>query len=292
MTTCPSEPMTASRRVDVDRRGRFYELPDGERYPSVTNILSVIGKPALVNWAANQERDMVIRAAAAFYEDLPAAAPKMSRMAYTTTLQKRLGHEKAHQKALAKACEIGTQTHALIEWNLRRELGQVVGPQPEIGERAAWAFAAYQRWRERVSLKPLMIEQTIWSRVHEYAGTLDWIADVDLRSLVPDEPEIPEGARALVLGDWKTGKAIYEEALLQNAAYVEAFTEMGHGERGTLWGVIVRLPKAETDPDLEVRVISPYEQVENLSVFLSARNTWAWIQKHNRWMQGGLEATA
>lgn len=277
--------MQTSRRVEVDRRGRFYELPDGTRYPSVTNILSVIGKPALINWAANTERDMVIRAAAALYEDLP-AGPKMARPAFVSTLQKRLGHEKAHQKALAKACEIGSQAHALIEWNLRRELGQRVGPQPEIGDKAAWAFAAYQRWRERVSLKPLMIEQAIWSRVHEYAGTLDWLADADLRSLVPDA-DIPEGARALVLGDWKTGKAIYEEALLQNAAYVEAFTEMGHGEKGTLWGAIVRLPKVETDPDFEVRVISPYEQVENFAAFKSARNTWEWIQKHNRWMKAG-----
>ena len=280
----PSSP----RRVEVDRRGRFYEVGEGESYPSVTNILGVLNKPALVNWSATREREMVIRAASALYEDLP-AAPKMSRAAYAATLLKRLGHEKAYTKELEKACEIGSQAHELIEWNLRKELGQRVGPQPQIGEKAGWAFAAYQRWRERVSLKPLMIEQTVWSREHEYAGTMDWLGDVDVRSLLYDYPErlaaIPENTRALVLGDWKTGKGIYEEALLQNAAYVEAFTEMGHGEKGTIWGVIVRLPKVETDPDFEVRVIAPDQQAELFTSFLAARDLWRFTQKHNAWMK-------
>ena len=38
--------------------GRFYQVDD-ETYPSVTHILSCIGKPALINWAANTERTLV-----------------------------------------------------------------------------------------------------------------------------------------------------------------------------------------------------------------------------------------
>ena len=272
--------MSATRRVEKDRRGRFYQLPDGSQYPSVTNILSVIGKPALVNWAAKTEREMVIRAAAALYEDLP-TAPKMSRLAYTTTLTNRLGHEKAHEKELAKACEIGSEAHALIEWNLRRELGQRVGPQPIISDKATWAFMAYEDWRKTVGLRPVMIEQTLWSRTHEYAGTLDLCGDVG-------------SVQALAVIDWKTGKAIYEEALLQNAAYVQALIEMGHAPAGSVFGMIVRLPKVETDPDFEVRVIQPEEQAELFKAFLSAKDLWTWTQKHNKWMQGGrqVEATA
>ena len=114
--------MTNVRRVETDRRGRFYALPDGEKFPSVTNILSVIAKPALVNWAANAERELVMRAAALLYEDLPTQGPKMGRLAFMETLKRRLGAEKAHQKELAKACEIGSEAHALIEWNLRLTL--------------------------------------------------------------------------------------------------------------------------------------------------------------------------
>src|SRR5262245_49910510 len=101
--------------------------------PSVTNILSVIGKPALVNWAANQERALVIEAAAALWEDVP-TEKKMSRPAYVATLTERLGKQRAHQRALTRAGEIGSEVHALIEWNLRKEAGQKVGPQPEIGQ--------------------------------------------------------------------------------------------------------------------------------------------------------------
>jgi len=43
--------------------GRFYEI-DGQRLPSVTHVLSCIGKPALIAWAANQERTLCIDVAA------------------------------------------------------------------------------------------------------------------------------------------------------------------------------------------------------------------------------------
>src|SRR6185295_4143635 len=66
--------------------GRFY-LVDGEPLPSVTHILQVIGKPALINWAANQERTLVIEAAADLYEDVAKLAKQLPRSAYITTLQ-------------------------------------------------------------------------------------------------------------------------------------------------------------------------------------------------------------
>jgi hypothetical protein len=265
--------LSAPRKVNVDRRGRFYEVEGGGSYPSVTNILGVVGKPALINWAANTERAMVIQAAANLYEDLP-IAPKMIRAAYLDTLSRRIGHEKAHTKELAKASEIGSQAHALIEWNLRKELGQKVGDQPFIGDKATWAFMAYEDWRKSAGIKPLMIEQTIWSHKHGYAGTIDLCADVK-----------EFGALAVI--DWKTGKAIYEEALLQNAAYVQALIEMGHAPSTNVYGMIVRLPKLETDPEFEVRVIKPEEQAELFQAFLSAKRLWEFIQKHSKWAAGG-----
>src|SRR5262252_8519757 len=97
--------------------GRFY-LVDGEPLPSVTHILSCISKPALINWAANQERTLVSEAAADFYEDCAKLPTPLPRTAWLTTLQSRIGKAKAHQKELAKAGEIGTQVHGLIEWTL------------------------------------------------------------------------------------------------------------------------------------------------------------------------------
>jgi hypothetical protein len=73
-------PSSAAERLSVDqgygRTSRRYRIPGtDEAYDSVTSILSAIGKPALINWAANQERALVMEAAANLHEHLPASAP-------------------------------------------------------------------------------------------------------------------------------------------------------------------------------------------------------------------------
>jgi hypothetical protein len=235
--------------------GRFY-LIDGESYPSVTHILSCIGKPALIAWAANQERTLVTEAAADLYLDL-CKTPPLPRTAYITTLQSRIGKQKAHQRELAKAGEIGTQVHKLIEWSIRKTLGQVVGPEPRVVDDAQWGFMAWQDWAKSVSLTPKFIESTVFSRVHAYAGTMDLLADVS-------------GRECLI--DFKTGKAIYAEALLQNVAYQVALSEMGHAKPSG--GLIVRLPKVQTDPAFEVAEVPPVADL--FPTFLAVKDVWRW----------------
>jgi hypothetical protein len=77
------------------------------------------------------------------------------------------------------------------------------------------------------------------------------------------------------LQDWKTGKAIYQEALLQNVAYRQAVREMGLFD-GEIDGMIVRLPKVDTDPEFEVRKITESED-QLLEVFLNVRALWDWL---------------
>lgn len=249
--TTPVKP----KRVD-GASGRFYEI-DGESFPSVTHILGCIGKPALINWAATQERTLVSEAAADLYMDLCQIGKPMPRTAYLTTLQARIGKSKAHQRELSKAGEIGTQVHKLIEWNLRRSLKQEAGPEPRVSDDAQWAFMAYQDWATSVSLKPLFIEQTVFSRTHAYAGTMDLLAEV---------------SGAVTLVDFKTGKAIYAEAHLQNVAYQAALCEMGYV--APAGGVIVRLPKVQTDPAFEVAVVPPVSEL--LPTFLAVKDVWRW----------------
>jgi hypothetical protein len=100
------------------------------------------------------------------------------------------------------------------------------------------------------------------------AGTLDFLAEISLPGHAVPVP---------VVGDIKTGKAIYDEARLQVAAYVAALREMEHAPPG-VWAAVVRLPKVETDPEPEIRLISPEEQVELFSTFLHVRALWNWQQ--------------
>lgn len=252
------------------RSGRWYETVEGT-FPSVTTVLGCVGKPALLNWMAKTERQMCVEAAANLYVDLPRDLPGekwMSRASYIATLEKRIGKEKAGKKELDKASEIGSAVHAMIEWNLRKEIGQVVGPAPHLPPAASWAFMAWEDWRRSVKLEPLWIEQTVWSATHGYAGTLDLAATIDL----------PPYGRCTAVLDWKTGKAIYVEAALQNAAYGHAYAEMGHAE-GCPVGLIVRLPKTTDDPNFEVKIIRPEDQGELFKVFLHVKGLWMFLNK-------------
>jgi len=239
-------------------QGRFYDI-DGESFPSVTHVLSVIGKPALIHWAANQERELVTEAAADLYADLNrgGAAP-MIRPVYLQTLAGRLGTVRAHRRTLERAGAIGTQVHHWIEWKLRQQLGQPVGAPPKVDEPARCACFAFLAWAERVRLAPRLIEQTVWSKKHRYAGTMDLLADVD---------------GVLTLVDFKTGKAIYPEAHVQNVAYQVALAEMGHAAPAE--GLIVRLPKVSTEKDeLEFATVPPVADL--FPVFLAVREVWQW----------------
>lgn len=245
--------------------GRFYRV-GGRELPSVTHILSVISKPALIAWSANQERAAVVEAAGDYYAEMVdvGEVPAWPRAVYETTLLARLGRVKAHQRALAKAADIGTQSHARIEWALRQQLGLPVGPEPVIGEAAMWAVMAWEDWAKAVGLRPILIEQTVYSLAHGYAGTMDLLAYAE---------DVP------TLVDVKTGKAIYPEAYLQTVAYRVACQEM-RLRPVPMRGLILRLPKVQTDPEFEV---VPVENVDQLfQTFLSVMTVWRWWHEGER----------
>jgi hypothetical protein len=238
--------------------GRFYDV-DGERLPSVTHILSAVAKPALVFWAANTERVLVGDTAADLYAEwaTEVVPPQMPRSAYLAVLNARLGKTRAHQKLMKAAGDIGTEAHKMIEWTLRTAIGAEAGPKPVISDAAQWSVFAFEDWAKSVALKPILLERTVYSKVHGFAGTLDILARVEG---VPTEVSI------------KTGKAVYSEAHLQSAAYVTALVEMGYlpPAGGSL---IVRLPKIESDPEFQVVAVAP--AAELLPTFLAVKQVWA-----------------
>jgi hypothetical protein len=164
--------------------------------------------------------------------------------------------------------EIGTHAHGYIEWTLRRERGEVVGPEPRISDKALWAFMVWQDWQAGVKLRPLAIEQVVWSTTHRYAGTLDFLAEITLPGHAGAVPAVV---------DIKTGKAIYGEARLQVSAYSAALREMEHAPPG-VWGAVVRLPKVETDPAAEIQLICSEEQRELFQTFMHVKALWDWQQ--------------
>jgi hypothetical protein len=239
-------------------KGRFYRV-NGVEYPSVTTVLQVIGKPALVPWAAKVERELVMEMSSRLYQKVAVLPEPMSPPQWILSLEQLLGKEKAHVKELAKAGEIGSQVHALIEFTLRMELLEKVGPSPALETKAQFAYASWQKWRQTVNFKPLQVEFTVVSHKYGYAGTADLLAEVN---------------GVLTLVDWKTGKSVYREAHLQNAAYRNAVREMGLGD--CTQGLILRLPKAETDPEFEA--VPAMDEAKCFQTFLTAKNLWQDMQ--------------
>lgn len=250
--------MITAHRTDL-KKGRFYSgglIPPGEKYTSVTTVLQAIGKTALVAWSAKVEREMVIEAAARLYE----ADKALTAPGFVLSLQAALGTEKAHSKELAKAGEIGSSIHELVEWSLRAELLESVGKSPLLGDQAQWAYQAFQRWRQGVKLKPIMVEATVCCHCHKIAGTMDLLCNI-------------EGEETVC--DWKSGKRVYWEAKLQNAAYRHCVREMGLGDPKK--GLVLRLPKILGDPDFEA--VDCGDEAYYFEKFLHVKDIWETMQK-------------
>jgi hypothetical protein len=236
-------------------RDRFYTIA-GHRLPSVTTILDIIAKPALGPWYAKEERRYFETAMLEVLSRPGARDPEyvLAAVAQAVTGVKAADREKQ------KAAAIGTAVHAGIEWELRRQLGEDAGPAPRLPEVAAWAVESWKDWAGRVTLEPLAIERTVYCLQCGYAGTLDLYARVK---------------GVLTVLDWKSGKAIYPEAFLQNLAYRHAATRAG---LRSAQGLIVRLPKHLDDPAWEVM---PVPAALTLEDFLAALRLWRWQRAMN-----------
>jgi hypothetical protein len=236
-------------------RDRFYTI-DGQRLPSVTTVLDIIAKPALGPWYAKEERRYFETAMLEVLSRPGARDPEfvLAAVAEAVTGVKAADREKQ------KAAAIGTAVHAGIEWELRRQLGEDAGPEPRLPEAAAWAVESWKDWARSVSLEPLAIERTVYCLECGYAGTLDLYARVK---------------GVLTVLDWKSGKAIYPEAFLQNLAYRHAATRAGLPSSE---GLIVRLPKRLDDPAWEVM---PVPTTLTLDDFLAALHLWRWQRVMN-----------
>lgn len=253
--------------------GRQPYVIDGIEVPSVTTILKVLNKPALVNWASYGARDATRRFARQVYETMhpEGRCLGLSGASYAAALEKVQGKAPAHRAVSDEALDVGTLVHARIEAELRRELGEDVG-LPEIPEDqvvlgrkvphpSRVAYEAYQKWRAKNEVRPSKLELRVYSRKHMYAGTADFLGYV---------------ADVLTIADWKTSKAVYDEYRLQIAAYREAYLEMDTeyaGLVGSLGGLVIRFPKTPDD-GFEAHEVAWSEQGDMMEDFLCTKRLY------------------
>jgi hypothetical protein len=234
-------------------RSRFYRI-EGRELPSVTTVLEVIAKPALGPWYAKEERRYF---ETAMLEVLSRPGAQDPNYVLTAVAEAVTG-VKAADREKQRAATIGTAVHAGIEWHLRRAVGEDPGPEPQLPDAATWAVESWKDWAASVSLEPVAIERTVYCLDCGYAGTLDLYARV-------------KGVPSVL--DWKTGRAIYPEAFLQNVAYRHAARRLG---MPSTQGLIVRLPKLLDDPAWEVMAVPTSLR---LADFLAALQLWRWQRR-------------
>lgn len=181
----------AMKQITKYDGGRHYtwKRQDGveETYPSVTTIIGAMNKPALPRWAAKETAEFAVKVI-----DQISFIAQQDRQAAIDLLKG------APWRNSRKAMGRGSGIHKLIE---QRMSGEAV----EVPDRHRDSYGAFGAFLSDYNVSYETCETTVFSRTHNYAGTLDFIAKLD--------------GIGTVVGDIKTGKNVWPEVGLQLAAY-------------------------------------------------------------------------
>jgi len=231
--------------LEFDPKNHIYRIGDKIVY-GVTSIVSVISKPALIYWAVNQCIDNLksIWEAGKSYDEI--------EILDILETAKNIHTEKKNQ-----AATIGDLAHKWIEEYIKAKIENKDFPELPVNEQLQNSIEAFLKWEKDNKVEWLENEKKIYSEQYDYAGTLDAEAKVN------DE---------LAVIDFKTSNGIYDEYLLQVAAYVQARKE----ETGQDYkkAYIVRIGK---DGELEVKELDNLDN--HLRAFLGALEIYKWQQK-------------
>jgi len=236
---------TPALAENVRGKGRHYRTPDDMLVPSVTNVIGILDKPALPRWAAKlvAERAMHLKHSLAAMDD-------------NEVVDTLKGAPWSKSK---RASDRGTDIHAYLEALMNR-----LEPE-ELSDDALPYKDAADDWFDRVgaSFEDVQTEVTLFHP--SYAGTTDLIGILD-------------GNACIV--DFKTSKAIYDEAALQLSALAGCYTDASGAS--VLWrnpdGTLFEMPRLivvriGTDGWEEKEVADPDAA---MTAFFGLLEAWHW----------------
>jgi hypothetical protein len=217
--------------------------------PSITTVLGVINKPALVQWAVNCAIDYLRNCL---------CEGEFS----TEDIDRFLDEAKyAHRFVKQQAADIGSEAHNWLEAYWRAKLFDIQGPDelPE-NQQVRNCVEAALKWIDSHKITPLLIERALYSRKHEVAGRMDKLAFVDGR---------------LSVVDWKSSTGLWPEYVLQTSAYAKIYEE----EMGVVvedrW--LVKLGKY--DGEFQAKQFTKEECDKDFEAFLGAVAVYKRLQQ-------------
>lgn len=128
-----------------------YKKADGTRVPSVTTILGILNKPALLDWAW------------------------------------RMGLEGLDYKEVRdQAADIGTLAHLMILNHLKGDKGDYSEYSKQDIDKAENCILSYFEWEKNRKIEPLMLEQTLVSEEYSFGGMVDFFGKIDSQPTLLD----------------------------------------------------------------------------------------------------------
>jgi hypothetical protein len=212
-------------------RARYYKVEgdpvvENLLLPSVTTVLNIIAKPALVGWAKKISLEKVRQELADRDSNGLEDISRSDDTAYSEWLDGMLSRAKARPDQVRdEAAEWGTEAH---DW-LNKVITQEV---EEVPEEYGKVIRGYQSWVEENELAVLRTEWMVYDRQHKFAGTAD-LGGV--------------GRRHAFIADLKTGSGIYKEAALQLGAYAHCDAAMTGEPIKEGW--LLHIPRKQPDGD-------------------------------------------
>lgn len=110
-----------------------------------------------------------------------------------------------------KAADAGTICHAMIEADIKDRVFDPSRYDKALVDKAETGFLNFLEWKKMVNLRTFATEVHLVSEKHQYGATPDCIG------VVIDK---------LALVDWKTSNGVYEDHLIQLAAYKVVWEEV------------------------------------------------------------------
>ena len=193
-------------------------LLDDKPLIGVTTALSIIAKPALIQWSANMAVDYISNNFPSFQEMVK------NPLALTDLLKSA---KVAHRLKKEKAGDWGSVVHKKIEaWIktgkvysiapilkvLEKKEGKVIVLNDDEKKVVSLVFTKFMNWVKENKVVFLESEKHVWSEKLWIGGILDLVFTMDGKKYI---------------GDIKTANAIYNEAFFQMGAYNLCLEEMG-----------------------------------------------------------------
>jgi hypothetical protein len=242
------EAVASSPALGLVRDARHrYSWNGGPWYPSVTTVLAIKDKPALVGWAKRETAACAIRNLGVLERMVQSGGPQ----AAIDWLKK------IPDFARDTAADLGTQVHAMAEAIGRGEL-------VALEETLRPYLAAYRRdFLDLFAPRVLAVEAMVCSERYEYGGTADAFVEI-------------EGEIWLL--DYKTGAGVYPDAALQLAGLARAQFIGRPGDpvqypvpAATRFGILHIRPEG-------ARLYPVTVDRQTVAAFLDARRLYAWDQ--------------